>query len=344
MESEALAPNKARLKPSFPSFRRAFLLLFLSISIADAVTVEQLFNVKTIKVQSQKVEITKEYNGYVKIADDKIYTISLTQDGFIKNLTAPNIYDKVRKGKKLFDFYSPDIYKAQIELLSAKKFSPALAKNLETKLKLYDVTSQNIKMIKRKNRAFKYLPFYSPYSGIVIEKKVTEGSAVKRGMVVYRVADLSKVWVEGKAYEADRAFIQKGQKVEVTLNGSKKIHHATIDFIYPLVDPVNKTIDFRITLSNKDRKIQPNSYATIKNIKPQKSKLILPNTAVVTKGDKHLVFIPSEYEGEYKSKLIEAKRISINQFEIISGLKEGDKVVNNSLFLIDSDIMINGED
>jgi len=323
---------------------KKILILLPFLTSLHAVTVEQLFNVKTIKVQSQKVEITKEYNGYVKIADDKIYTISLTQDGFIKNLTAPNIYDKVRKGKKLFDFYSPDIYKAQIELLSAKKFSPALAKNLETKLKLYDVTSQNIKMIKRKNRAFKYLPFYSPYSGIVIDKKVTEGSAVKRGMVVYRVADLSKVWVEGKAYEADRAFIQKGQKVEVTLNGSKKIHHATIDFIYPLVDPVNKTIDFRITLSNKDRKIQPNSYATIKNIKPQKSKLILPNTAVVTKGDKHLVFIPSEYEGEYKSKLIEAKRISVNQFEIISGLKEGDKVVNNSLFLIDSDIMINGED
>ena len=321
------------------------ILIFLPFLVSlHAVTVEQLFNVKTIKVQSQKVEISKSYNGYVKIADNKIYTISLTQDGFIKNLTAPNIYDKVTKGKKLFDFYSPDIYKAQIELLSAKKISPALAKNLETKLKLYDVTYQNIKMIKRKNRASKYLPFYSPYSGIVIEKKVTEGSAVKRGMVIYKVADLSTIWVEGKAYEADRTFIQKGQKVEVTLNGAKKIYHATIDFIYPLVDPVNKTIDFRITLPNKDGKIQPNSYATIKNIKPEKIKLILPNTAVVTKGIKHLVFVPSEYEGEYKSKLIEAKRISVNQFEIISGLKEGDKVVNNSLFLLDSDVVINGED
>jgi Cu(I)/Ag(I) efflux system membrane fusion protein len=323
--------------------KKILLLLPFLVSL-HAVTVEQLFNVKTIVVKSQKTQTSKNYNGYVKIADNKIYTIALTQDGFIQNLTAPSIYDRVTKGKKLFDFYSPDIYKAQIELLSAKKFSPALAKNLETKLKLYDVTTQNIKMIKRKNRAFKYLPFYSPYSGIVIEKKVTEGSAVKRGMAVYKVADLSTVWVEGKAYEEDRAFIQKGQKVEVTFNGAKKIHHATIDFIYPLVDPVNKTIDFRITLSNKNGKIQPNSYASIKNIKPEKTKLVLPNTAVVTKGSKHLVFIPSEYEGEYKSKLIEAKRISVNQFEIISGLKEGDKVVNNSLFLLDSDVVINGEE
>jgi Cu(I)/Ag(I) efflux system membrane fusion protein len=70
----------------------------------------------------------------------------------------------------------------------------------------------------------------------------------------------------------------------------------------------------------------------------------LPTTAVVTKGSRHLVFVPGEYEGEYKTKVIEAKRVSATQFEIVSGLKEGDVVVNNSLFLIDSDIVINGEE
>jgi len=245
---------------------RRLLFIFPFIMSAEAVTVEQLFNVKTITVKSQSVEESKSYNGYVAIADDKIYTVTLTQDGFIKNLTAPSIYDKVTKGKKLFDFYSPEIYKAQIELLSAKRVSSSLAKNIETKLKLYDVTQRNIEAIKRANRASKYLPFYSPYSGIVVDKQVTEGSAVKKGMLVYKIADLSKVWVVAKAYESDRAFIQKGKKVEVTLTGSKKVHTATIDFIHPLVDPVNKTIDFRITLNNSSGKIQPNSYATIKTI------------------------------------------------------------------------------
>ena len=309
-----------------------------------ALSVEQLFNVKTIKVKIKEMEMSKGYNGYVKIADDKIYTIALTQDGFVKNLIAPNLYDVVKKGKKLFDFYSPEIYKAEIELLSAKKFSRDLAKHLETKLKLYDVSSQNIKMIKRKNRPFKYLPFMSPYSGIVIEKEITEGSAVKRGMLVYKIADLSTVWVEGKAYEADRKFVQEGQRVEISFNGTKKIFHGKVDFIYPLVDPINKTIDFRIILDNKNGSIQPNSYATIKTLTAKQHKLVLPNTAVVTKGSKHLVFIPSEYEGEYKSKIINAQRISVNEFEILSGLKEGDEVVNNSLFLLDSDIVINGED
>jgi len=323
--------------------RRLFLILPLIIS-AEAVTVEQLFNVKTITVQKKVVENSKTYNGYVQIADDKMYTISLTQDGFIKNLTAPSIYDKVIKGKKLFDFYSPEVYKAQVELLSAHSFSSSLAENIETKLKLYDVSAKNIATIKQSNRAFKYLPFYSPYTGIVVEKKITEGSAVKRGMSVYKIADLSSVWVVAKAYESDREFIQKGDRVEVTLNGSKKVYKSTIDFIYPLVDPVNKTIDFRMTLENREGVVQPNSYATIKTIKASQKKLVLPNTAVVTKGSKHLVFVPSEYEGEYKSKTVNAKRISINQFEIISGLKEGDKVVNNALFLFDSDVVINGED
>jgi len=320
--------------------RLLFILLFI-VSL-EAVTVKQLFNIKTIKVQSKTIEESRTYNGLVKIADNKIYTITITQDGFIRNLTAPNIYDRVTKGKKLFEIYSPQVYKAQIELLSAKRVSSALAKNIETKLKLYDVSSRNIRMIKKANRALKYLPFYSPYSGIVIDKQVTEGSAIKKGMFVYKIADLSTVWVVGKAYEADRAFIEKGNRVEVTLTGNKQIYKAKIDFIHPLVDPVNKTIDFRITLNNKNWKIQPNSYATIKITKAKQNKLVLPNTAVITKGSKHLVFIPSEYEGEYKSKLIEAKRIGVNQFEILSGLKEGNIVVNNSLFLLDSDVTING--
>jgi Cu(I)/Ag(I) efflux system membrane fusion protein len=321
------------------------ILFLISFGIlVQATTVEQLFNIKTINVESKTIEDKREYNGYVQIADDKIYTVTIKQDGFIRNLTSPNIYDRVRKGQKLFDIYSPKIYKAQIELLSALQVSPELASMIENRLKLYDVTGQSIMAIKESKKVRKYLPFYSYFKGVVVEKSVTEGSSVKKGMEVYKIADLSKVWVVAKAYEQDRTFIKKGTRVEVTLSGSKQIHRATIDHIYPLVDPKNKTIDFRLTLSNKNGKIQPNSYATINIIKPKKSRLILPNTAVVTKGEKHLVFVPSEYEGEYKSKLVNAKRISATQFEIISGLKKGDKVVNNSLFLLDSDVVINGED
>jgi len=320
------------------------LLLILSVlTLTQATTVEQLFNVKTVKVTNKSVEKSRTYNGYVEIIDQNIYTISLTQDGFIKGLRAANVYDKVMKGEKLFDIYSPEVYKTQIELLSAKKVSHSLAKNMETKLELYDVSKRNINMIKKSNRASKYLPFYSPYSGIVIEKSITEGSSVKKGMEVYKLADLSSLWIVAKAYEADRAYIQKGSIVQVTLNGDNKVYDAKVDFIYPIVDKVNKTIDFRITLDNKGGEIQPNSYATIKSIVETMDSLVLPTTAVVTKGDKHLVFIPGEYDGEYRSKVIEAKRVSSTEFQILSGLKKGDVVVNNSLFLIDSDIVINGE-
>jgi len=323
---------------------KKILLWIVLITLSNGVTVEQLFNIKTISVKKEHIDSTKTYNGYAKMIDSKIYTITTTQNGFIRKLTAPNIYDRVRKGKKLFEIYSPKVYKAQIELLNALSISPSLAKNIETKLKLYDVTSSSIKAIKRSHRASKYLPFYSPYSGVVVEKKVTEGSAIKEGMNIYKIADLSKIWVVVKAYERDREFIQKGQKVNISFSGDKRIYKSTIDFIYPFVDPINKTIDFRVTLDNPNEKIQPNSYATIESITNSKDILVLPNTAVVTKGNKHLVFVPSEYEGEYKSKLIEAKRIDSSKFEILSGLKEGDKVVNNSLFLLDSDVVINGNE
>jgi len=317
---------------------KKILLWIILITLSEAVTVEQLFNIKTILVKKKHIDTTKTYNGYAKMIDSKIYTITTTQNGFIHKLTAPNIYDRVTKGKKLFEIYSPKVYKAQIELLSARAISPSLAKNIETKLRLYDVSLSSIRAIKRSKRASKYLPFYSPYSGVVVDKKVTEGSAIKKGMSIYKIADLSQIWVVAKAYERDREFIQKGQKVAISFSGDKQIYKSTIDFIYPFVDPINKTIDFRMTLDNQNEKIQPNSYATIKSTTNSKDILVLPNSAVLTKGDKHLVFIPSVYEGEYKSKLVEAKRIDSSKFEILSGLKEGDKVVNNSLFLLDSDV------
>jgi len=314
------------------------------LSMVHAVTVQQLFNVKTVKVKRETVEISKRYNGYAQIADNRVYSISLTHDGFVRKVHANNIYDEVIKGEKLFEIYSPEVYKAQIELLSAKRISRALAKQIETKLKLYDVSERNIKMIKQANRASKYLPYYSPYSGVVISTSISEGSSLKTGEEVYKLADLSTLWVVAKAYESDRAYIHQGSKVEVTFNGDKKVYPATVDFVYPLVDKINKTIDFRITLKNPKGKIQPNAYATIKTISTTQNHLVLPTTAVVTKGNRHIVFLPSEYEGEYKSIEIDAKRVSSSKFEVLSGLKEGDIVVNNSLFLIDSDVAINGED
>ncbi|HHD75887.1 MAG TPA: efflux RND transporter periplasmic adaptor subunit, partial [Campylobacterales bacterium] len=255
---------------------REIVLALMAVTFLEATTVEQLFNVKTVKVTKERIENSRTYNGYVNIADDKIYTIALTQDGYVKNLAAANIYDEVTQGEKLFDIYSPEVYKAQIELLSAKKISAGLAKQMETKLALYDVSKRNISMIKKQGKASKYLPFYSPYSGIVIEKSITEGSAVKKGMEVYKLADLSSVWVVAKAYEADREFIQKGSKVMVTFSGDDTTYEGVVDFVYPIVDRVNRTIDFRITLENNSFKIQPNAYATIKKIQSSSTNLVLP--------------------------------------------------------------------
>ena len=322
---------------------KKLLLIVILFSISSAVTVEQLFNIKKIKVKKETIEESRIYNGYAKMIDSKIYTITTTQNGFIKNLTAPNIYDRVKKYQRLFNIYSPEVYRAEIELLNALKYSPSLAKNIEKKLKLFDVSKADIKKIKRTRRVYKYLPFYSPYSGIVIEKSVTEGSSIKKGMNIYKIADLSKIWVVGEAYEQDREYIQKNRKLEITFSGSKRVYIAKIDFIYPFVNRENKSLKFRATIDNRGMKIEPNSYTKIKTITSKRDVLVLPSSAVVTKGEKHLVFISGEYEGEYKSILVDVKRVGSSKFEIISGLKEGDEVVNNSLFLLDSDIVINGE-
>ena len=212
---------------------RKLLIIIMLFSISSAITVEQLFNIKKIKVKKETIEDSRVYNGYAKMIDSKIYTITTTQNGFIKNLTAKNIYDRVKKHQRLFNIYSPEIYRAEIELLNALEYSPSLAESIERKLRLFDVSKADIEKIKRDRRAYKYLPFYSPYSGIVIEKSVTEGSSIKKGMNIYKIADLSKIWVVGEAYEKDREYIKRGRKLEITFSGSKRVYRAKIDFIYP---------------------------------------------------------------------------------------------------------------
>jgi len=322
---------------------KRLLLLISILTSCGAVTVQQLFNITTVNVKKEVIEDIKTYNGYAKIIDSNIYTVTTTKSGYIKNITAPNLYDSVQKGQRLFNIYSPTIYKAQIELISAISIDSKLAQNIEEKLRLYDITDREIRAIKNRKKALKYLPFYSPYSGIIIEKQVSEGSFVKRGTLIYKIANLSTLWVVARAYEVDRETIQKGKRVYITFSGSSRVYSSHIDFIYPFINRDNKTIDFRATIDNSSLKVEPNSYATVKVTTSKKEILTLPSSAVITKGNKHLVFVPSEYEGEYQSQYIQAKRLSGGKFEIISGLKEGDRVVNNSLFLLDSDVVINSD-
>lgn len=316
--------------------------LFLVFTVANAqiIQVEQLFNRKLAKVKKEPLGVLKSFYGTTTLDETKIYDVVSRFDGYVTNLYANETYKSVKKGKTLFTIYSDEILSIQQELQLAKKFNKNLVNSSIEKLKALDVNSYLIKKIKSSKKIYKDIPFYSPNNSIVLEKNINDGSYVKKGELLLRLASLEQLWFIAKVYQKDLSFIKKDLEATIKIDGINTPIKSRVDFIYPNVDMKNKSVDVRFILENKNLKLYPNMFAKVELKTMTRSRLTLPKSAVLSKGEKHYVFKPIS-KSEFETVLIEAKRISSNKYEILDGLKQGEEVISNALFLLDSDAVTN---
>ena len=308
---------------------RLFLIIsiFISVNIfAKPIEAKQLFNRKIIKVKKEHINYTKSYYAKTTIDESKIKDMTLKFSGFIKKLYVTKSYQMIQKRDKLFTIYSKEISSLLDEYRVFKKDS--------IKQRLINLDIQKSEFNKKRD-----IDFYSKYSGFVIQKNIFEGGYIKSGQNILRVADLRDIWVIAKVYQEDLKYIKRDLKAKIFIDGVGTFL-SKVDFIYPTVDKSSKTIDIRLVLPNKDIKIFPNMFAKVKIRVDSKDALVLPKSAILTKSDKHFVFIPNGKE--FSPKEIKAKRIASKKFEILSGLKEGDKVIDRVMFMLDSDAITNG--
>ena len=159
-------------------------------------------------------------------------------------------------------------------------------------------------------------------------------------MRLFQIANIDKLWFIAKVYQKDLNFIKKDMEALIKIDGIKNSIKSKVDFIYPIVNENTKTIDVRFILDNKEFKIYPKMFASVQIKQASKNILTLPKTAVLTKGDSFYVFKALSSK-EFEPIKIEAKRISSNKYEILDGLQKGEEVINNALFLLDSDAVTN---
>jgi len=312
-----------------------YLLMISALLQAKPLEVSQLFNKKTIKVTKQNITLSKIFYADIRIPDDAIKNINIRFDGFVGDLFVNKNYQLIQKGEPLFDIYSDEINLAMGEyLLSGKN----LRKNYMKKFQSYGIDNKVLKNLQKTKRVKEYINIYSPYDGYIISKNINDGKFIKKGETLFQVASFKKLWVVAKVYQKDIKSIKKDMKATVYIDGVKNIS-AKVDFIYPTINQKDKTIDVRIEIENQDLKIFPNMFAKVSINTLQKSMLVLPKTAVLTKANKHYVFIP---DGKYFTpKEITATRINSEQLEVI-GLEENEVVIDKAAFLLDSDAITNG--
>lgn len=310
---------------------------FLQAQILDA---KQVFNKKTTKVIKEEISINKSFYGITKIDESSLSDVVSRFDGYITKLNANKKYMTIKKGESLYSIYSQEILSIQNELQVALNFNQNIYKSTLGRLDNLDISKSEQQKIKDGKINSNGLAVTSSMNAILMEKNINQSSAVTKGTTLLQLASLDKIWFVASVYQSDLEFVKKDAEALINIDGINQKIKSKVDFIYPIFDEKTKTVDVRFVLDNENLKLVPSMFGKVDINVKKEFMLTLPKTAVLKKADKFYVFKPLE-NGEFEPIKIEAKRISSNKYEILSGLNENDEVVNNALFLLDSDAVTN---
>lgn len=315
-------------------------LLFGTFLNAQIIEAKQLFNKKVVKVKKEEVNITKSYYGITKIDESSLVDIVSRFDGYITKLYANKTYMTIKKDAPLYSIYSQEIQSIQGELEIAKEFNKNIYNSSLQKLDNLAITKKEQEKIKNSKIDSNGILITSPVNGILIEKNINNSSSVKKAEMLLQIASLDKIWFIASIYQNELAYIKKDMTASINIDGINKSINTKIDFIYPIFDDKTKTVNVRFIVDNQDYELVPSMFGKV-NIEVSKDvKLTLPKTAVLKKSDSYYVFKPLD-DGNFEALKIDAKRITSNKYEILGGLNENDEVINNALFLLDSDAQTN---
>jgi hypothetical protein len=184
------------------------------------------------------------------------------------------------------------------------------------------------------------VPIAAPASGFIIEKNVVEGASVDAGMRLFRIAALTKVWIEAQVYEADLANVHAGQSASVTLDYAPgRTYDAKVAYVYPYLDPQTRTAQVRLELANTDLDLRPGMYASVTLGADLGPRVQVPSAAVVYTGPRRLVFVDLG-KGRFRPQEVSVGAESSGTYEVLSGLKAGDQVATSGAFLIAAEARI----
>jgi len=282
--------------------------------------------------------------GIVDYDEETVRDVNTKVSGWIENLYVDFLGAKVKKGEPLFSLYSPQLYSAQEDFLIAKKGGRGqagldLLKSARTRLEYFDITPAQIEALVKRGKSQKALDVGSPYSGVVIAKHANEGMKIEPGMQVYRIADLSKVWVLVTIYEYQLPYVEKGQEAVMTLPYIPgKTFHGKVIYVYPYLDKKTREAQVRLEFDNADGILKPGMFTTVELRRQLAAeKTLVPRSAVIDTGVRQVAFV-SLGEGKFEPRKVAIGVVTGDgKVEVLSGLKPGEKVVTSGQFLLDSE-------
>jgi Cu(I)/Ag(I) efflux system membrane fusion protein len=313
---------------------------------------QQLIGVKFGTVEMRPLEKVIRTVGRIDYDEKRIVTVSPKIGGWIEDLYVDFTGRFVKQGEPLLTIYSPELVSTQEEYLIALRAkrdlskSPfpevagsgdSLAESAKRRLKLWDINDDQIKALEESGQAKKTLTLYSPFSGFVLEKAAYKGMNVMPGVALFKLADLSIVWLIADVYEYELPFIRLGQQASVQLSYIPgEIFTGKAIYIYPSLNPETRTAKVRFELPNSHGKLKPEMYANVEIKVHLGQKLTVPEGAIIDTGLRQLAII-DKGNGYFEPREVKVGSKVDNYYEVIKGLKAGERVVTSANFLIDSE-------
>ncbi|WP_104401215.1 efflux RND transporter periplasmic adaptor subunit [Vibrio penaeicida] len=302
-------------------------------------SIENNLGVKTANVLKEPLTPSLETVGYIAFDESRLWQTNVRVAGWVEKLHINAVGEKVTKGDVLFTLYSPELVKAQEELISAYKTNrKGLVKGATERLLTLGVDRSQIRIITRRGKASQTIEVKAPADGVIANLNIREGGYLSPAQAVISAGPLDNVWVDAEVFERQAHWVKAGSNASMRLDSVPGTEwQGEVDYIYPILDPKTRTLRVRLKFSNPQGELKPNMFANI-TLQPvsEESVLTIPKSAVIRSGGMTRVVL-SEGEGKYRSARVEVGREAGDKIEVLQGLSVNDRIVTSAHFMLDSE-------
>jgi len=277
--------------------------------------------------------------GYISYDEDTVQHVHTRVEGWVEKLTTKAAGERVSKGQLLFEFYAPILVSAQDEYLVAVRSGNAtLKKASRDRLVALGMREEDVARLEASGKATQRVPVYAENDGVIAHLGVREGIFVTPSTEVMSVAKLDSVWVLADVFERQSTWVEPGQEAVVTLDYLPgETLRSTVDYVYPELDPVTRTLKVRLRFDNVAELLRPNMFAHVVIYGKSTGEVVhVPRQSVIRGGSINRVVVDLG-DGRYQSKPVTLGIESGTRIAIRRGLKAGEQVVTSAQFLIDSE-------
>jgi len=314
----------------------------------------QLIGVRTALAEYRSPDRQIRTVGKVEPDETRLAFVNTKISGWVKKLFVDYTGKVVEKGQPLLSIYSPDLVTAQEEYLIALRSAShaqheagglpevessrnELLESAKRRLQLWDIADAQIAELEKTGKPQTEMVIEAPLSGIVLEKMVLDGAYITPGMNLYKIADLSSVWIMADIYEYEVPLVKVGQTARVTLPYSAgETLRATVNYINPSLDPVSRTVKVRLAMKNPGLLLKPEMFANVEIVVSSGPRLVIPREAVLDSGRRQIVYVEKK-PGVYEMRQVTLGQRGEDYVEVLKGIRKGERVVTSGNFLIDSE-------